>query len=360
MTENQYLAAVYSFDYFGPARTKLLTSFFGSAERVWKADKKSLLKVGLKEIYAQNFIDYKKKIDLESYFNRLKKLSICFTTQDDVNYPENLKDLTDAPPVLYYKGELKRIDKNSVAIVGSRKITSYGAEVTRKFASELASFGLTIVSGLAFGIDLVAHSACLAVGGRALAVLASGLDLITPVSNTWLGEKIIGSGGAIISEHPLGYRPHKNDFPERNRIISGLSKAVLVVEGARRSGTLHTASHAADQGRTVFAVPGSIFSPMSEAPHYLIQNGAKIATSSRDILAELDLQLKVDIDSLEKVMPEGENEVKILEILEVEPLHIDEIVRISNLRSDVVFAKLTVMELKGMIRNIGNGIYKKT
>ncbi len=359
MNEKKYLTAVYSFSYFGPKRTKLLTSFFGSAQKVWHADKKSLLSLGLKENVVQKFIDYRKNFNLESYFNRLKKLSVNFTVIEDKDYPENLKGLSDAPLVLYYKGTLKKSDKNAVAIVGSRKITSYGREVTKKFASELALFGITVVSGLAFGIDVTAHEACLAAGGRALAVLASGLDLVTPISNTWLGEKIIASGGAIVSEHPLGYRPNKSDFPERNRIISGLSRAVLVVEGARKSGTLHTASHAAEQGVAVFAVPGQIFSPMSEAPHFLIQNGAKLATSTRDILDELDLQLKVDIETLEKVMPEGENEAKILKILTNEPLHLDEIVRISNLRSVEVFAKLTVMELKGLIKNIGNGIYKR-
>lgn len=359
MIDRNYLAAVYSFSYFGPKRTKLLISYFGSCLQVWQAHKKRLLEVGLSEKVVEKFIDHRKKFDLEDYFNKLKRLSVNFTTYLDKDYPENLKGLDGAPLVLYYKGILKRSDRSAVAIVGSRKITSYGAEVTRKFAGELATFGITIVSGLAFGIDVAAHEACLAVGGRAIAVLASGLDLITPTSNSWLGEKILHAGGAIVSEHALGHRPNKSDFPERNRIISGLSCAVLVVEGARKSGTLHTASHAAEQGRQVFAVPGQIFSPMSEAPHFLIQNGARLATTTRDILDELNLQLKVDVESLEKVLPEGKTEVGILAVLDRESLHLDEIVRISNLKADLVFAKLTVLELKGMIRNIGNGVYKK-
>lgn len=359
MKDRNYLAVLYSFSYFGPVRARLLISFFGSSEAVWRSTKTKLSEIGLKENVIHKFIDYRNRFDLKGYFNRLKKLSVDFTTYSDKDYPENLRGLSDAPLVLYYKGILSKSDRNAIAIVGSRKVTSYGKEVARKFASEFATYGIPVVSGLAFGVDLIAHEACVALKGRAIAVLASGLDLVTPVSNSWLAEKIIKEKGAIISEHPLGHRPSKSDFPERNRIISGLSKAVLIVEGAKKSGTLHTASHAAEQGRQVFAVPGQIFSPMSEAPHFLIQNGAKLATSTKDIFDELDLQFKVDPDELEKVMPEEENEVKIFKIIEKEPLHLDEIVRISNLKPEVVFAKLTVMELKGLVKNIGNGIYKR-
>src|SRR4030042_1393596 len=288
MNERNYLAAVYSFNYFSPVMNKLLISFFGSAKGIWNTSRKNLLEVGISERSVQKFVEYRRNFDLKRYFIRLKNLSIKFLTINDKDYPQNLKGLADAPLVLYYRGTIKKSDKNAVAIVGSRKITSYGREVTNKFATELASYGITVVSGLAFGVDVAAHKACLEAGGRAIAVLASGLDLITPISNSWLGEQIIKSNGVLISEHPLGYKPQKSDFPERNRIISGLSKAVLVVEGARKSGTLHTASHAAEQGRQVFAVPGQITSPMSEAPHFLIQNGAKLATSTRDILNELD------------------------------------------------------------------------
>ena len=359
MIEREYLTAVYSFSYFGPARTKLLISYFGSALNVWGAGNKDLLQTGLSQRNVLKFAEYRKNFDLIKYFEKLNKLSINFLTYKDKNYPENLKNLTDAPLVLYYKGKIKKSDRNAVAIVGSRKITSYGRDVTTKFASELASFGITIVSGLAFGIDVVAHKTCLEAGGRALAVLASGLDSVTPVSNFWLAKEILKNEGALISEYPLGHQPQKSDFPERNRIISGLSKAVLVVEGARKSGTLHTASHAAEQGRQVFAVPGPITSPMSEAPHFLIKNGAKMATSTRDILDELDLQLRVDYEEVEKIMPEGKDESVILSLLENETLYLDELVRISGLTASTVSSKLTVMEIKGMVKNLGGGVYKK-
>jgi DNA processing protein len=359
MTEREYLVAVYSFAYFGPARTKLLLSYFGSAKKIWGVNSSALSETGLTKKSVEKFVEYRRNLNLTKYFSRLKRLSINYFTITDKNYPQNLKGLDDAPMVLYYKGTLKRSDKNAVAIVGSRKITSYGREVTSKFAAELASYNVTVVSGLAFGVDVAAHKACLDAEGRAIAVLASGLDSITPVSNSWLGEEILKKGGAIVSEHPLGHKPQRSDFPERNRIISGLSKAVLVVEGARKSGTLHTASHAAEQGRQVFAVPGQITSPMSKAPHFLIQSGAKLATSTLDILNELDLQLKTDHEEVEKIMPEGKDESVILSVLENEALHVDEIVRISKLKADAVFAKLTVMEIKGIVKNVGSGVYKK-
>ena len=171
--------------------------------------------------------------------------------------------------------------------------------------------------------------------------------------------KIIKSGGAIVSEFPPGVEAQRHFFPFRNRIISGLSKAVIVVEGMIKSGTIHTAKHAANQGRTVFAVPGQVFSPMSAAPNYLIKNGARMITSSQDILEELDLQLKVDKEAVNVIMPQDKDEEKLVEILTNEPLHLDELARISGLAVSVISARLTVMELKGMVKNVGNGVYKK-
>jgi DNA processing protein len=359
MTEREYLVALYSFLPFGPARGKLLISYFGSSKKVWNASEKKLREVGLRDKIVKDFGKHREEFDFVSYFNRLNKLSVEYVTINDSNYPFNLTDLDDAPLVLYIKGKLKSSDVNAVAIVGSRKMTSYGREVTERFALELANFGVTIVSGLAFGIDVVAHKASLAAGGRCIAVLASGLDQITPCTNEWLGIKIIKSGGALVSEYPLGTVPHRSFFPFRNRIISGLSKAVLIVEGMRKSGTLHTASHAAKQGREVFAIPGQITSPMSGAPHFLIKRGAKMTTSVEDVMDELDMQLKVDKDMVEKVLPTDENELRLLEILASEALHLDEIARASTLKVGDVSARLTVMELKGLVKNIGNGVYKK-
>ncbi|KKR30431.1 MAG: hypothetical protein UT61_C0007G0007 [Candidatus Woesebacteria bacterium GW2011_GWA1_39_8] len=355
----KYLVALTSYTQFGPVRTKLLTQYFGGAKNAWNATFQKLAEVGLREKTIKSFLEYRDGFDFERYFNRLNDYGIDFVTINDEDYPENLKGLEDAPQVLYVRGALSKNDCNAVAIVGSRKMTSYGREVTEKLAMELASVGITIVSGLAFGVDLAAHKSVLEVNGRCIAVLASGVDVITPRSNEWLGLKIIKTGGAIVSEFPPGVEAQRHFFPFRNRIISGLSKAVIVVEGMIKSGTIHTAKHAANQGRTVFAVPGQIFSPMSAAPNYLIKNGAKMITSSQDILEELDLQLRVDKEAVEKILPNDGLEEKLIEILEREPLHLDEIGRISGLKVSEVSGKLTVMELKGMIKNIGNGVYKK-
>lgn len=359
LTEREYLVALYSFLPFGPARIKLLRKYFGSAEKTWKTKSKKLIEIGLRPKTVDKFEKHREEFSFNKYFNNLKKSNIDYVTIDDANYPENLIDLDDAPSVLYVKGKLSLDDVNAVAIVGSRKMTSYGKEVTKKFASELASYGVTIVSGLAFGIDVAAHKTCLEVGGRCIAVLASGVDVITPRSNEWLGVEIIKKGGAIVSEFPPGTIPQRQFFPHRNRIISGLSKAVIVVEGMKKSGTLHTASHAANQGRQVFAVPGQITSPMSGAPHFLIKNGAKIAMNTQDILEELDLQLKVDKEAVERVMPSDETEKKLLETLANEPLHMDEITRVSNLPVSDISAKLTIMELKGLVKNMGGGVYRR-
>ena len=359
MNEREYLVCLCAFTPFGPARINLLISYFESAEKVWNASKSKLLEVGLKERIAGEFVNHRKNFDSKKYFKKLKEKQIKFVSLKDANYPENLRGISDAPSILYYIGELKKSDKNAVAIVGSRKMSGYGREVADKFATELSIMGITIVSGLALGIDAVAHKACVEAGGRGIVVLASGLDTISPLTNRWIALEIVKKGGAIISEYPLGQTPQRTFFPSRNRIISGLSKAVIVVEGLRKSGTLLTASAAAEQGRTVFAVPGYITSPLSAAPHFLIQNGSKLITSTQDILEELDMQLKVDFEEVEKIMPENEMEEKLLEIIGKEPLHLDEVARISSLKASDVSTILTFMELKGMVKNMGGGVYKK-
>jgi len=360
MTESQYLTAIYAFDYFGPARVNLLLSYFKSAKKIWKSSKEELIETGLSEKKVLDFDKFRDGFDIEEYFSRLSKLSIKVVTVLDKNYPKNLKGLDGAPLVLYYKGDIRCLDTNSVAIVGTRKITAYGREVTEKFSSELSNFGITIISGLAYGVDTAAHRACLSVHGKTVAVLGNGLDTIYPPVNTSLALEIIKSGGAIISEYPLGYPALPVNFAIRNRIVSGLSDAVIVVEGAEKSGTLLTAGHAAEQGKTVFAVPGQITSPLSFAPLFLLKNGAKIATEVKDILDELDLQIKVDKEKIQKIAPDNKNEAILLEILENEPLHLDELVRISGGKTAEISARLTIMEMKGMVRSMGQGIYKKT
>lgn len=203
----------------------------------------------------------------------------------DKTYPENLLELpaNERPELLYLSGKIKKSDKKAVAIVGSRRTTVYGRKMAERFTRELAGNKMTIISGLARGIDTVAHVGALRTGGRTIAVMGCGLDIIYPPENKFLAKKV-RENGALISEFPLGTKPQAKNFLTRNRIISGLSLAVLVVEGAERSGTLSTAAWAASQGREVFAIPGPITSPLSAAPLFLIENGAQIARSPKDIL----------------------------------------------------------------------------
>lgn len=359
MNEKEFLASLYSFLPFGPIRTKLLLSYFGSSRKVWMASKNKLIEVGLSPQTVQNFEVFRNKFDFQNYFRKVRSLGVKMVTFEDSDYPWNLKELENAPLVLYVRGNLPDLVGRTIAIVGSRKMTSYGKEVAYKLASELASVGVVIVSGLAFGIDSVSHQGALEAGGLTVAVLASGVDIITPSSNNFLARKILAGKGAIVSEYPLGTKPLKTFFPNRNRIIAGMSNGVVVVEGVQKSGTYHTVNAALEYGRQVFAVPGPIYSPSSEFPNFLIKNGAKMATSSKDILEELHLNSLISSDSGIKIKGCDKNEEKILEIL-VEPLHLDEIARISTLKVSEVSATLTVMELKGMIRNLGGGIYKRT
>ena len=360
MTESQYLTAVYAFSYFGPARVKLLLSYFGKAKSIWKSPNEKLIEIGLPEEKVVDFDSFRRSFDIEKYFNRLQNFEIRVVTILDKDYPRNLKGLDGAPSVLYYKGALNSLEVDSVAIVGSRKMTSYGKEVTERFSGELSNFGVTIISGLARGVDTFAHRACLEVGGKTVAVLGNGLDSVYPPENTRLAEEIVKVKGALISEYPLGYPALPVNFAARNRIISGLASAVVVVEGAEKSGTLLTAAHAAEQGKTVFAVPGQITSPLSAAPLFLLKNGAKVATETKDILDELDMQVKVDRIKIKKIVPDSPQEEQLLVILENEPLHLDELVRITGGKTAEISARLTIMEMKGVIKNLGKGVYRKT
>ena len=359
MTEDQYLTAIYSFNYFGPARVNLLLSYFKKAKNIWLATNADLNEINIPEKKIMEFEEYRRKFDIEDYFERLDKLQIKVLTILDKDYPSNLKEISDAPSVLYIRGNLKKSDTNSVAIVGSRMMTSYGREVAGKFAAELANFGITIISGLALGVDAEAQRAALSVGGRTVAVLASGLDIISPLTNKSLALEFMKGNGAIVSEYPLGHEPMPYDFPVRDRLISGLAKAVVVIEGRMRSGTFYTVKAAADQGRPVFAVPGPITSPASEAPNYLIQNGAKLITTAKDVMDELDFQVKVDKEKIERIIPRSVEEESLVELLRSEPLHLDELTRMSGCPTNEISARLTIMEMKGLVKNLGKGIYRK-
>jgi DNA processing protein len=279
-------------------------------------------------------------------------------TWQSPDYPERLKEVDDAPPVLYALGSLTPSDAWSVAVVGTRRVTTYGREAAARLSAELAEAGVTIVSGFARGIDTIAHHAALDAGGRTIAVLGSGVDVIYPSENRRLAQRMLDEGtGAILSEYPLGTQPDAVNFPPRNRIISGLSVGVLVVEADLKSGALITVKFALEQGRDIFAIPGPITSRMSEGTNSLIKRGAKCVTSARDILEELDLGMVTEHVEAVRSLPDDPTERMLLEFLHDSSQHIDELTNRSGLPASTVSAVLTMMELKGMVRHLGGMQY---
>jgi len=347
------------FDYIGPTRLKRLISVYGDIQKAWEnLDETGLRKVGVEEGSINKIKDQRAKI---KDINKAEIQSRGITPIDIEHkmYPKRLKDIYDPPYLLFVRGEILPEDEIAIGVVGSRKMTRYGEDVCKEFVSELASSGVTIVSGLALGIDACAHEAALSAGGRTIAVLASGVDKITPTANQQLADTIINSGrGAVISEFPLGKDPEPYYFPIRNRIISGICQGVLVIEAAEKSGALITASCAADQGREVYTVPGSIFSPMSFGTNQLAKKGAKVVISASEILEELDISLKIQNIEARKTLPETESEKRIVEVLDSGEKHMDEIAKALNISSSVVSSDLTLMEIKGIVKNIGAGVYR--
>jgi len=354
MKEKKYWLGFSVFNGIGPKRFKLLYDYFGSARKIWQAKREELLETGLPAKIVGDLTRFRQKFTPDFYSSWLAKKEIKFLTLLDKNYPKNLKQIDDSPFVLYYKGSIKKEDDLAIGVVGTRRPTVYGREVTENLVADLVGCGLTIVSGMARGIDSIAHKMAIEFGGRTIAVFACGLDVIYPPENRKLSEAIIQSG-AIVSEFPPGIKPSLGSFPYRNRIISGLSLGVLVTEGANRSGSLITASRAADQGREVFAVPGPITSRMSGATAKLLKDGAKIVRDVSDILEELKIEARGQ--KLEARGGDSSEEQLLLEILKDGALHIDEIVRRAKIATGKVCSLMTMMEIKGKVRNLGGMTY---
>ena len=276
---------------------------------------------------------------------------------EEKEYPAELKKIKDAPKILYYRGVLPRPDEKCVAIVGTRRYSPYGQQVSLKISGELADAGLTVVSGLAPGIDTFSHRAVVEKRKRRIAVLGTGLDekSIYPQINLGLAKNIIENGGCLISELPDGTSGSKFSFPRRNRIISGLSLAVLVIEAKEKSGSLITANFALKQNKKLFAVPGQIYSKNSEGPHKLIKEGAKMITSARDILDELGVKIKQIPEN--NTEPEDNEERAIINALRDEPLNIDKIIEKTKLSAQVVATSLALMEISGKIRSLRANTY---
>lgn len=343
----------------GPARLRALMDAFGSVEAAWTAAPDALRDVGLDRRSIQNLVELRGKLDLAAELSRVQKAGISLLTWDDPRYPTRLKAINDPPPLLYILGDLRPEDDYGVAVVGTRSISNYGREAARSLAGDLASAGITVISGLARGVDAVAHRAALDAGGRSIAVLGSGVDVIYPWENRQLAADL-AANGAVISEYPLGTQPEANNFPPRNRIVSGLSRGVVVVEAGEVSGALITARFAADQGRDVFAVPGSIFARNSAGVNRLIRDGAIPVTSVNDILEALNLtQVEAHVEA-QMLFPTDPTEAVLFEQLADDPVHADEISRATGLPIATVTGTLALMELKGLVHSAGGMTYVRS
>lgn len=354
--EKVYWVAFSSFEGIGPQRLKLLINYFGSAKKAWMASYMELERVGLSEKLVRDFCAFREKFLPHEYFKSVQEKGIKILTLDEKSYPDLLREIPSPPSMLYLKGELKEEDNLALAVVGTRKITPYGRAVTEILVSNLVASGLTIISGMARGVDTVAHQTALSCGGRTIAVLGSGIDVVYPPENKGLSEQI-AKNGAVISEFPVDYPALPQNFPARNRIISGLSLGVLVTEAAQDSGSLITASSAGEQGREVFAVPGPITSPMSAGTAELIQKGAKLVHAAKDILEELNLEEKAKQFVARKIIAESPEEEKVLETLKEGPRHIDEIIKLTKLEASTVGSVLGIAEIKGKVKSLGGGQY---
>lgn len=342
----------------GAARIKRLLDYFGSLDIAWHATLGDLVASGLDAKCAMSVLETRRMFHLEADLEQIARIGGRAITWEDDEYPQRLKETPGAPPLLYILGEITPQDSWAVGIVGTRRATAYGKEATIRLATGLVEAGISIVSGLARGIDTIAHRAALDAGGRTLAVLGSGLDVIYPAENRNIAKQIVEEGmGAVVTEYPLGTQPDAVNFPPRNRIISGLSLGVLVVEAAEKSGALITVEFALEQGRDVFSVPGPLTSRMSEGTNNLIKTGAKCVTAASDILEELDLNMVTEHVEAVRALPSDPTERMLLEHLQDDTRHIDELTNLSGLPTSTVSALLTMMELKGLVRCIGGMQY---
>jgi len=357
----KYVNALNKIDGLGCKKLKQLMNFFSSSEKVWAASKIELEKSGIGESIAEKIVAERSSINPDEEWAKMEKENILAFSIQDEEYPALLKQIPDSPYIIYMRGNLDCLNLPMVAIVGSRKLTEYGNRVARGFARDLANSGICIVSGLAFGVDACAHLGALDAKGKTIAVLGNSLDneSIGPRSNFQLAEEILNNDGLLISEFPIKTAGAVWTFPSRNRIMAGMSSGTLVVEAAAKSGSLITANLALDYNRDVYAVPGQIFSPQSEGTNALIKAGAKMVTFCKDILEELKIeQTTRPTEQIVAIELFGDEE-KIHSILSHEALHIDRIGKLTKLETATVSGVLTILEIKGLVKNIGGQNYIK-
>jgi DNA processing protein len=340
----------------GAVRLQALRDYFGDLAVAWQAPLEALQAAGLSPKLAERLAQIRGSVDLEKYMTKVAAQGIQVLTWEDALYPTRLKEIDQAPPVLYVRGALINEDAWAVAVVGTRRVSAYGRQVAEELAAYLANNGVTVISGLARGVDAISHQSALKAGGRTIAVLGCGVDRIYPPEHTQLAARVITSG-ALLSDYAPGTPPDAANFPPRNRIISGMSMATVVVEAGETSGALITAQFAVDQGREVFAVPGNILAAQSKGTNRLIAQGAHPMLSGRDLLDVLNLRRVTEQREVRKILPGNEIEAKLLSVLTHEPLHMDDIRNQTGLPIERVSATLVMMELKGLVRQVGGMNY---
>ena len=356
---NEDILSYLPFCYFpgiGSYKFSLLISRFGSPNNLLKANFSELVPIlGLET--ARKFTRFLENFNAKKVFEDLKGKGISILVKEDRRFPLAISQIPDPPIGLFIKGEIGRYDFNNdifISVVGTRRPTSYGDTVTKMIVSDLSQAGCVIVSGMALGIDSQAHWSALAEKGNTIAVLGGAVDVPYPYTNSRLYKEILAKGGLIISEHPPGYPVYKAQFATRNRLISGISRGVVVIEGASHSGTLITARFAAEQGREVFAVPGPITSYNSYAPNNLIKQGARLTVCAADICDELGLAVKIGQNNSKG---SDNKELPILEYLEKQTGNIDDIVKSTGITINEVSQRLSLLELKGIVEKSTDGVF---
>src|SRR6266478_6241910 len=364
MDSREAMVALNLVEHVGPVRVRQLLEHFGEAPAILSASRQQLLQVrGIGAETAEAIANWEKTVDLAAELKRIADFGCRIVTQADAEYPELLRQIYDPPIVLYVKGELLPKDKNAVAMVGSRMTTHYGIEVARKLAYQLASLGVTVVSGGARGIDTAAHQGALAAKGRTVAVLGTGINIVFPSENVDLFERI-AANGAVITQFPFNRPADKQTFPIRNRIVAGMTLGAVVVEANLTSGALITANFATEYGRQVFAVPGRIDSPRSKGCHDLIKKGAKLCESAEDILSEFEYLFpatnRPPTPAETGVLPALElssNEQQVYDCLNHEELNIDEVIRKTGLPSSAVSVALLSLEMKRLAKQLPGKLF---
>ncbi len=357
-SEREYWIALCTVSGIGPIRFQRLLDLCGSAEAAWRASPLELARAGLERRTLEALLSLRSRTTPAALAARLRALGISAMTLLDAEYPTSLREIADPPPTLFIRGELQPEDDLAVALVGTRRATAYGAAVAQRLAADLAAAGVTVVSGLARGVDTAAHHAALEAGGRTLAVLGNGLDQVYPPSNRQLAQRVT-TAGALVSEFPPGTPPDAVNFPRRNRVIAGLSRATVIVEAGERSGALITADFALEQGRDVLTVPGPISSPTSIGSNELLKQGAIPVTCVDDILQTLGID-GPEPRSMARAVPKlADQESFVWEALGADPRHVDELARSLGRAAGEVSATLAVLELNGMARHVGSMLYTR-